>query len=44
MTNECIEFDALREEISAQVGPPVFETGEKGKEFLNQQFFAKLAV
>lgn len=44
MTNECIEFDALREEISAQVGPPVFETGENGKAFLNQQFFAKLAV
>ena len=37
-------FDALREDISVQVGPPVFETGENGKAFLNQQFFAKLAV
>ena len=38
------KFEILQEKISAQVGLPVFETGEKGKAFLNQQFFAKLAV
>ena len=38
------DYDVLRREISVQVGPPVFETGENDKPFLNQQFFARLAA
>ena len=44
MTEETIKFDALREKITVQVGPPTFSGGEKQKPVLNQQFFAKLAV
>ncbi len=44
MTEETINFDALREKLTVQVGPPTFSGGEKQKPVLNQQFFAKLAV
>ena len=44
MTEETIIFDALREKLTVQVGPPTFSGGEKQKPVLNQQFFAKLAV
>lgn len=44
MTEETIKFDALREKLTVQVGPPTFPGGEKQKPVLNQQFFAKLAV
>ena len=43
--SEIINFDVLRERISAQVGAPTFSggSGNKEKPVLNQQFFAKLA-
>lgn len=44
MTEKNLNFDALREKISVQVGPPTFSGGGKRKPVLNQQFFAKLAV
>lgn len=44
MTEQKSKFEVLQEKISAQVGPPVFENGEKEKAFLNQQFFARLAA
>lgn len=45
MTEETIKFDALREKLTVQVGPPTFPggSGNKEKPVLNQQFFAKLA-
>ena len=44
MTEQKSKFEVLQEKISAQVGPPVFENGEKEKAYLNQQFFARLAA
>lgn len=39
-----LDFDVLREKISAQVGDPTFTDGETKKPELNQQFFARLAA
>ena len=39
-----LNFDDLRERISAQVGDPTFTDGETKKPELNQQFFARFAA